>query len=132
MPNGTYCYDVQETYNDSGPSISNTVVITYDTVPPAAPGPPAAAASYTAGAPTIVWPASASKDLAGYEVFRNGQLVGGPLAGTSFTDTSAPDGAYAYTVDAVDAAGNHSGLSAPVTIVHDTGPPSAPRGVVPR
>jgi hypothetical protein len=131
LANGTYCYVVQETYTDSGPGISNDVVITYDTVPPAPPGPPAAAAAYTAVAPTIVWPASASKDLVGYDVFRNGQLVGGPLTGTSFTDTSAPDGAYAYTVDAVDAAGNHSPLSPPANIVRDTGPPSPPRGVVP-
>jgi hypothetical protein len=131
LPNGTYCYNIVAQYFDAPTQFSNTVVITYDTVPPATPGPPAAAAIYTAGPPTIVWPASAAKDLAGYDVYRNGQLVAGPLTGTSFTDTSAPDGAYAYTVDAVDAAGNHSGLSAPVTIVHDTGPPSAPRGVVP-
>ena len=131
LPNGTYCYDIVAQYTDAPTQISNTVVITYDTVPPATPGPAAAAAIYTAGPPTIVWPASAAKDLAGYDVYRNGQLVAGPITGTSFTDTSAPDGAFAYTVDAVDTAGNHSALSAPVTIVHDTGPPSAPRGVVP-
>jgi hypothetical protein len=133
LPNGTYCYKISATYSNLGPPPvdSNTVVITYDTVPPATPGAPAAAALYTSGAPTIVWPAPASKDVTGYNVYRNGQLVAGPLTGTSFTDISAPDGAYAYTVDAVDAAGNHSGLSAPANIVHDTGPPFAPRGVVP-
>jgi hypothetical protein len=131
LADGTYCYDVLVEYmTPDSPQFSNSVVITYDTTPPGAPGTPVAGATYTAGAPSLVWPASAAPDLRGYDVFRNGQLVAGPLAGTSFVDTSAPDGAYTYAVDAVDAAGNHSALSPPVTIVRDTGPPTPPRGLV--
>src|SRR3978361_1351204 len=46
---------------------------------------------------------------------------------TSFIDTAiATDGSYAYSVVAVDNAGNRSVASAPVSIVFDHTPPPAP------
>ena len=72
----------------------------------------------SAGGPTSVtvsW--SASNDnvgVTGYDVFRGGAKVGAVGGSTTFTDTSVSGGtAYSYTVDAFDAAGNHSAQSSP-------------------
>jgi chitodextrinase len=49
-----------------------------------------------------------------------------------YTDTVAAGSTHSYTVDAFDAAGNHSGTAAPVTVTTstaDTSPPSVPAGL---
>jgi hypothetical protein len=56
--------------------------------------------------------------VAGYGVYRNGAIVG-TVGGTTLTFSDAgvtPATNYAYSVDAFDAAGNHSPASAPVSV----------------
>ncbi|MFC5704062.1 carbohydrate binding domain-containing protein [Cohnella faecalis] len=82
----------------------------------------------------VGWTASTDNNaVTGYEVYRNGTLVGTP-AGTSFTDTGlTAQTTYSYTVKAYDAASNKSALSSPpataTTLQVDTQPPSVPQGV---
>lgn len=82
----------------------------------------------------LAWTKNAELDLAGYRVYRGGKLVSGsaPLTRPAFTDsTPAMGGVYAYTVKAVDKAGNVSAAStaAKVTSVDRTAP-AVPSGVV--
>ncbi|MEV0714475.1 DUF4832 domain-containing protein [Asanoa sp. NPDC050611] len=65
---------------------------------------------------SLSWSAATDNvGVTGYQVFRNGTLVGSP-SGTSFTDTGrSPGQTYQYQVRAVDAAGNVSGPSATVS-----------------
>jgi chitodextrinase len=88
--------------------------------------------SAVAPSPTRVdlsWTASTDDvGVTGYEVFRNGALVG-TSTGTSYSDaTVSPNTAYTYTVKAKDAAGNRSvaSNSASVTTPPDTQAPTAP------
>ena len=104
-----------------------------DNTIPAAPGTPITSASPTSAAPVVAWPASASPDVAGYDVYRAGQRVATGLAGTIYSDQLAgdgsQDGAYAYTVSAVDRAGNESPQSAPVAVIYDRTAPAPPASV---
>jgi chitodextrinase/O-glycosyl hydrolase len=65
-----------------------------------------------------------------YDIFRNGGTTRiGTTTSTSFTDIGlSPTTAYSYTVQAFDAAGNASALSAalPMTTIADANPPTAP------
>jgi len=86
-----------------------------DNQPPTVPG----GVKASAGGPTSVtvsWTASSDNvGVTGYDVFRDGTNVGkvGGSA-TSFTDTTvSPSTTYGYTVDAFDAAANHSAQSSP-------------------
>jgi chitodextrinase len=94
-----------------------------------APSAPAdlAASAVTATTVSLSWTASTDDvGVAGYEILRNGTLVGdvGPV--TSYQDLTVTLGAtYAYTVRAFDAAGNISRASAPVSVtVVDTVAPT--------
>ena len=61
-----------------------------------------------------------------YDVYRGATLIGSSPT-PSFTDSAlATDGSYAYTVVAVDGAGNRALASAPTTVVFDHTPPPAP------
>jgi hypothetical protein len=84
-----------------------------DTTAPVTPGEP----SVTAGPMGMVVNWSATTDnvgVGGYSVLRNGQTLG-TTAATTFTDFTAKPGiAYAYAIQAFDAAGNVSSKSAPV------------------
>ena len=66
---------------------------------------------------TLNWTASTDNQrVAGYFVYRDGQLVGQPRT-PSFTDTGlAPDTQYTYTVKAFDASNNVSAASQPVIV----------------
>jgi acid phosphatase type 7 len=86
----------------------------------------------TATAPTqvnLAWTASSDDvGVVGYEVFRNGTLIGTSNT-TTYTDaTSQAATKYTYTVEAYDLASNLSAPSASaiVTTPGDTTPPSAP------
>ncbi|GAA3708478.1 discoidin domain-containing protein [Streptomyces tremellae] len=87
-----------------------------DTQAPTAPG----NLAYTEPAPgqvRLTWQASSDdKGVTGYDVYRNGQLLGS-VAGsaTSYTDADAGSGTVTYVVRAKDAAGNVSGDSNSVT-----------------
>ncbi|QMV40329.1 carbohydrate binding domain-containing protein [Cohnella cholangitidis] len=67
---------------------------------------------------SISWGASTDNvGVTGYEVFRNGTLVG-TATGTTFTDTGlTPNTTYSYTVKGVDAAGNRSAESSAATAI---------------
>ena len=80
---------------------------------------------------SLTWTASTDNvGVTGYKVYRNGSLVGSP-AGPSYLDTGLVNGTqYAYTVAAVDAKGNTSGLTAAVNVTpRDTLAPSIPGGI---
>jgi chitodextrinase len=89
-------------------------VTTPDYTPPSVPTGVTATAAATRKV-TVTWSASTDNvGVTGYTVYRNGTSVG-TVSGTTlvFVDTTvAPSTAYSYTVDAFDAAGNHSAQSA--------------------
>ncbi|MBL8551350.1 MAG: DUF4038 domain-containing protein [Hyphomonadaceae bacterium] len=96
-----------------------------DTEPPGVP------TALTAGLVTAVsaafsWTAATDNvAVTGYEVFRNGALVG-TVTTTSFSDSSlAPTTAYTYTVKAVDGAGLRSNESAPLILTTNAIVPGA-------
>ncbi|MEW2545434.1 discoidin domain-containing protein [Streptomyces sp. NPDC047002] len=87
-----------------------------DTQAPTAPG----SLAYTepaAGQVKLTWQASSDdKGVTGYDVYRNGQLLGSAAgSATSYTDANAGSGTVTYVVRAKDAAGNVSGDSNSVT-----------------
>ncbi len=89
---------------------------TADLLPPSAPtGLTATSVGQTQVG--LAWTAATDDvGVAGYQVLRDGFLVGTP-SGTAYTDTGlAPAGTYTYTVRAVDAAGNLGPASNAVTV----------------
>jgi Concanavalin A-like lectin/glucanases superfamily/IPT/TIG domain/Calcineurin-like phosphoesterase/Fibronectin type III domain len=88
-----------------------------DTTPPSVPTGLAA----TLGGPAqvnLVWTASTDNvGVTGYKIYRNGTLLASiPANPASYSDGGlTPGTSYTYQVSAVDAAGNESALSAPVT-----------------
>ena len=111
------------------PVFSDTA--TDDVAPPTAPQ-DLASTSVSSTSVGLTWTAATDDvGVTGYRVYRNGTLVGSPT-GTTFTDTTAPQGAaLTYTVRAVDGAGNQSAASAPlaVTTPPDQVAPTVPGGV---
>jgi hypothetical protein len=96
---------------------AQTAPVTVNATDVTAPGVPTNVVA-TAGTGTVTLTWTASKDDVGvtaYGVYRDGTLVGtvknadgSAPAPTTFTDNGLATGAYSYTVDAVDAAGNRS------------------------
>jgi len=93
------------------------VVVTNDMTPPSTPG-GLTATAVGPGEIDLAWTASTdNKAVTGYDVYRDGSAT--PIAtlgagATSYADTTvAPASTHAYTVDAFDAAGNHSALAGP-------------------
>src|SRR5207249_3393284 len=83
---------------------------------------------------TLSWSAATDNvGVTGYRVYRNGTLVASPT-GTSVSITGLSAGTtYSFTVAAVDAAGNASVLSAPLSVTtaapSDTTAPTTPTGL---
>jgi len=130
----TYRVDAFDAAGNHSAQSTAVAITTLDWVPPSAPS----GLSATNGSTTVGlgWNAAADNvAVSGYTVYRNGSAfaaVGGSVL--SYTDsTVSPSTTYTYTVDAFDAAGNHSGLSQPVTVTTlgqaDTTPPSVPAGL---
>jgi chitodextrinase len=103
-----------------------------DTTPPTVP------TGLTAGTKALSsislnWAASTDNvAVAGYKVFRNGTLVNGNVAATSYTDNGlSPNTSYTYSVAAFDAAGNISAQSTGLVVatLADTTPPTVPSGL---
>ncbi|MEU8234299.1 glycoside hydrolase family 3 N-terminal domain-containing protein [Actinoplanes sp. NPDC048967] len=94
-----------------------------DTAAPSVPGTPAATA-VTATGLTLTWPASTDtggSGLAGYDVYRDGTLIGSPTT-NSYTATGLSAATrYEFTVAARDAAGNRSARSAALAVTTSTG-----------
>ncbi len=126
-PNTTYNYRVSSIDAAGNEAVSaNSTFKTAaapDTIPPSIPtGLTATAVSTTQI--NLSWNASTDNvAVTGYQVFRNGTRVGTPTT-TTFSDTGlSPSTLYSYTVQAVDAAANPSGESAPAsatTLTPDT------------
>jgi chitodextrinase len=104
--------------NHSAQSTAATVG-TVDTVKPSIPAGLSAATSFTHQV-SLSWSASTDNvGVTGYTIYRNGSSIGTVSGSTLvYADTTVIDRtAYTYTVDAFDAAGNHSAQSAAVSVM---------------
>lgn len=127
---GNYAITAVATDNAGAATTSATSNITVNTVgtpDTTAPSVPAglAATSVTASSVNLSWNASTDNaggsGIAGYDVYRNGTLVGSP-AGTSFSNTGlSASTAYNFRVRARDNAGNASAQSAQITATTSAG-----------
>lgn len=88
------------------------------------------ASSVTSNSVTLSWAASTDDiGVAGYQVFRNGTLVGSPTTMT-FTDVNlSPGTAYTYTVAAFDFSSNTSLRSDPLVVTTSTTVSAPPKFV---
>lgn len=108
-----------------------------DITPPSVPA-NLAAPTRTSNSITLTWSASTDNTggsgVAGYDVYRNGGIVGSPAA-TTFTDTGlSANTSYSYTVRARDVATNASAQSAAISASTSGGGtcttvPSVPSGL---
>jgi fibronectin type 3 domain-containing protein len=118
------------TFSPVGTAWESMILPTPDTTPPQVPSPPSIG-QYGQTAVQVLWnPTTDNIGVAGYNLFRNNQLLE-TASQVGYTDNSvSPSTAYSYQVQAFDAAGNLSALSAPATVttraVPDTTPPSEP------
>ena len=121
-------------FYESGSSNPYSIMLTtLDTAPPTVPT-GLTATGTTAPSVILSWGASTDSidGVKSYDVYKNGLFLASVLAPTlTYTDTAVSgSSSYPYTVDAVDAAGNHSAQSAPVTgSTLDSTPPSTPTGL---
>lgn len=104
-----------------------------DTTAPSVPA-NVAVTALSASSLKVNWTASTDNvAVTGYEVYRDGTLVG-TTSSTSYTDSNlTASTTYSYTVKAYDAAGNKSAASSPAatgtTLTPDTEAPSVPQNV---
>ena len=135
-----YSYQVTAVNGDGleGPPTATAVVTTPpppDTTPPTVP----TGLGATASSPTSVdltWSASSDPEsgVAGYNIYRDGAIVGSSTA-TSFTDNGVQASTtYSYQVSAINGDGLESARSAPLSVTTpspgDTSPPTVPGGLV--
>ena len=102
-------------------------------LPPTAPT-GLTASAVTSTSATISWsPSTDDRGVAGYRVVRDGVLLPGTVAGTTFVDSGlTPATTYSYRVRAVDTGGNVSTDSAELPVSTSATPdlpPSAPTGL---
>ena len=117
--------------NESAPSATLSLT-TPDNVPPSAPT-GLAAPSITMTAVGLTWtPSTDNVNVTGYDVLRDGAVIGSPTA-TAFTDSGVASGqTYSYTVRARDLAGNISAEGTPLPVTTpspDLTAPSVPANV---
>ena len=116
----------------SGCTVTSTPPTPGDTAAPTVPANLTASLAGTTA--NLSWSASTDAvGVTGYRVSRNGAVLSGTVAGTTFANSGLAAGTYSYTVTALDAAGNVSGASnsASVTVASasppaDTTAPSVP------
>ena len=109
----------------SGCTVTSTPPTPGDTIAPTVPANLTASLAGTTA--NLGWTASTDAvGVAGYRVSRNGTVLPGTVAGTTYADSGLAAGTYGYTVTAVDAAGNVSGASnsASVTVTSPPPPPA--------
>jgi fibronectin type 3 domain-containing protein len=131
----TYSYKVVA-YDVSGNispySSSTSVVVISDMTPPSQPTRLTAKQTGLLQVSLSWTGATDNIGVTGYDIYRNGSLVG-TSATTSYVDTGATAGvAYAYAVAAYDASGNVSEWSPSVTLAvsDDNAPPSIPSNIL--
>jgi chitodextrinase len=122
--------------NLSAPSNAATATTLADTTAPTTPSGLLATASGQ-NVINLTWTVSTDNvKVTGYRVFRDGVLAA-TVTGTAVSDTGlAPASTHSYTVAAIDAANNQSGLSNTATATtatppaNDTVAPSVPTGLI--
>ena len=93
-----------------------------DTTAPTTPGNLTASLAGTTA--NLSWTASTDAvGVTGYRVSRNGTVLAGTVAGTTFANSGLAAGTHTYTVTAVDAAGNVSGASNSASVTVASAPP---------
>ncbi len=126
----TYVVTALDAVNHESPITSSVQVGTQDVTAPAAPTGLTASAVPGQGEIDLVWTAATDNvGVASYALFRDGGSTAiGTTTGTTYADTTvASISTHTYAVQALDAAGNVSALSAPATATAaDTAAPSAP------
>ncbi|MEW6571053.1 MAG: CARDB domain-containing protein [Nitrospirota bacterium] len=118
----------------TGNITSHKITVTVDDTPPAAP----LLISATANGSDVVltWSANGESDLAGYLLFRNGQIANAPgivigdlktylITINTYLDRALPDGRFSYYLTAMDQAGNMSEPSNTLEVNIDTHAPRA-------
>jgi chitodextrinase len=129
-PNTTYNYrirafDLAGNVSSLSPQQSATTPPLPDTSAPTTPT-ALTASAFSSSAIDLSWSASTDNvAVTGYRIYRNGVfLVALGSSNTAFQDTGlSPSTSYSYVVDAVDAAGNASGISnaaSAMTLAPDT------------
>ena len=100
-----------------------------DRIPPAAPMD--LEAEPGDGIVNLSWAANTEDDLAGYNLYRDGDLMAEGLAETAYSDLGVTnDSTYSYSVTALDTSGNESSASRPVEATpRDRTPPAEPGGL---
>ncbi len=139
---GNYSLKAVATDDDGATTTSSAITVTVtSTNPPTdttAPSVPTglASGSQTTTSISLGWNASSDNaggsGVAGYDVYRNGSLVGSP-AQPSYTDTGlSPGTSYSYRVRARDNAGNASaqGSAVSVSTRNGTTPPGGDKNVI--
>ncbi|MET7539729.1 hypothetical protein ACFVY1_14200 [Streptomyces sp. NPDC058293] len=129
----TYAYEVHavDRAGNESAAIGEWNIVSRDTTPPSVPT--GLTGQGTTAGNTVRWQAS-SDHVDHYEVWaalEGQQDQDGPdiVSGTAFTDAQAAQGvAVTYTVDAVDAEGQHSLVSQPATAIRPA-PGTAPKPV---
>ncbi|MEG2805474.1 glycosyl hydrolase family 18 protein [Stenotrophomonas sp.] len=126
---GSHTFKAVATDNTNAVTSSATVSVTVtaasnDTTPPSVPG-GLTSPSKTASTVNLAWSAatdnSGGSGVAGYDVYRNGSLVGSPGA-TQYTDGGlTASTTYTYTVRARDNAGNASARSTAISVTTAAG-----------
>ncbi len=128
----SYTVDAFDAAGNRSAKSSPAGATTPDITPPSVPTGLRATATST---PSVILNWTASTDnvaVTGYTIYRNGSMIATVSGSTAtYTDTNVVQaGSYSYTVNAFDAAGNHSAQSAPATVnTPDTSPPSVPTGL---
>ena len=109
-------YDAAGNHSSQSASVSVTTLTIPDSTPPSTPT-GLASSNVQAQQATLTWNASTDNvGVAGYTVYRNGSQINSTSA-LSYTDSSLlPSTNYTFTVDAYDAAGNHSGQATAVYV----------------
>jgi hypothetical protein len=98
-------------------TVTFTTATSSDTTAPAAPSSSSVSAKiFSSSRIDLVWSASTSSDVSGYQIFRNGTLVGEvylPLRRYYSDNGLAASTTYSYQIRAIDSAGNVSALTTP-------------------
>lgn len=96
-------------------TVTFTTATSSDTTAPAAPSSSSVSAKiFSSSRIDLVWAASTSSDVSGYQIFRDGTLVGEvylPLRRYYSDNGLAPSTTYSYQVRTIDSAGNVSSLT---------------------
>lgn len=111
----TYSYTVTafDTSANESAASAPAAATPEDATPPAAPT--GLQAEENIGVVDLDWDDNSEPDLAGYNLYRDDELLAAELAESSFSDTAVTDGdTYTYTVTAIDRSANESAPSSPV------------------